>query len=82
MDFVENNATVFTELIQYLDDKSLSLLMRDAKDDGRKAIGILMEHFFIKRKTEGYFPLYRANIFEETGISVYYRLYNKNREYF
>ena len=29
MDFVEKNATVFTVLIQYLDDKSLSLVIRD-----------------------------------------------------
>ena len=33
--FVEN-ATVFTELIQYLDDKSLSLVIRDARDNGKK----------------------------------------------
>ena len=32
MDFVEKNAIVFAELFQYLDDKSLSLVMRDAKD--------------------------------------------------
>ena len=44
MDFVEKNATVFTELVQYLDDKSL-LVMRDAKDNGRKALGILREHY-------------------------------------
>ena len=31
MDFVEKNATVFAELIQYLDDKSLSLVIRDTK---------------------------------------------------
>ena len=34
MDFVEKNLTVFAELIQYLDNKSLLLVMRDAKDDG------------------------------------------------
>ena len=33
------------ELIQYLDDKSLSLVMRDAADDGRKALKILREHY-------------------------------------
>ena len=42
--------TIFTELIQYLDNKSLSLLMRDAKDNGRKALGILREHYLSKRK--------------------------------
>ena len=30
MNFVEKNATIFAELIQYLDDKSLSLVIRDA----------------------------------------------------
>lgn len=34
----------FTELIQFLDDKSLALVMRDARDDGRKALKISCEH--------------------------------------
>ena len=34
--FVEKNATVFAKLIQYLDNKSLSLVMRDARDNGKK----------------------------------------------
>jgi hypothetical protein len=29
----EKNADVFAELVQYLDDKSLSLIIRDSKDD-------------------------------------------------
>ncbi len=33
-DFMERNATVFAELIQFLDDRSLSLIMREAKDNG------------------------------------------------
>ena len=37
IDFIEKDATIFAKLTQYLDDKSLSLVMRDAKDDGRKA---------------------------------------------
>ena len=56
-----NHYTTGTSL-QYLDDKSLSLVIRDARDNGRKA--------------KSYFPLYRANIFEKTGIRVYYTLYN------
>ena len=40
MDFAEKNSTVFAELIQYLDDLSLSLVMRDAKDNRPKALGI------------------------------------------
>ena len=45
MGFVEKNATVFAELIQYLDSKSLSLAIRDARDNGRKALAILREHY-------------------------------------
>ena len=50
MDFVEKNDAVFTELIQYLDDKCLSLVIRDAKADGRKALGILRECYLSKGK--------------------------------
>ena len=39
------NEEAFAELIQFLDDKSLSLVMRDAKDDGKKALGILRQHY-------------------------------------
>ena len=35
------NEEVFMELIQFLDDKSLALIMRDAQDDGSKALKIL-----------------------------------------
>ena len=44
-DFSEKNKTVFADLVQYLDDKSLSLVIRDARDDGRKALKILREHY-------------------------------------
>lgn len=39
------NEEAFAELIQFLDDKSLSLVMRDAIDDGRKALAILRQHY-------------------------------------
>ena len=48
VDFIEKNATVFAELIQFLDDKSLSLVIRDARDNGRKALTILKEHYLLK----------------------------------
>ena len=35
----------FSEIVQLLDDRSLSLVMRDAKDDGKKALDILREHY-------------------------------------
>ena len=50
MDFIEKNETVFAELIQYLDDKNLSLVIRDARDIGRKALTILREHYLSKGK--------------------------------
>ena len=39
------NIDAFAQLIQCLDDRSLSLVMRDAKDDGRKVIQILRNHY-------------------------------------
>jgi len=39
------NEEAFAELIQFLDDKSLALVMRDAIDDGRKALQILRAHY-------------------------------------
>ena len=50
IDIVENNATVFAELIQYLNDKSLSLVTRVARDNGRKVLTILREHHLSKGK--------------------------------
>ena len=41
----ENNAEEYAELIQFLDDRNLSLIMRDATDDGRKVLKILRNHF-------------------------------------
>lgn len=37
----ESNAKAYAELIQFLNDRSLSL-MRETADDGRKAVKILM----------------------------------------
>lgn len=44
------NAEAYAELIQFLDDKSLSLVMREAADDGRKALGILRNYYAGKGK--------------------------------
>ena len=40
----EKNADIFSTLVMCLDDKALSLIMRDAKDDGKKSLQILREH--------------------------------------
>ena len=50
VDTSDKNAEVYAELIQFLDDRSLSLVMRDAPDDGKKAMGILREHYMGKGK--------------------------------
>ena len=54
-DAVDPNSTVvisqdkrekaFAEIVQFIDDRSLNLIKRDAKDDGRAAIRILREHY-------------------------------------
>ena len=44
------NADVYAKLIQLLDDRSLALIMRDAKDDGKKALQILKEHYMSQWK--------------------------------
>ena len=44
------NSEVYAELVQVLDDRSLSLIMRDAKNDGRKAVMILRGHYLPKGK--------------------------------
>ena len=41
----EQNETAFAELIQFFDECLLTLVMREAQDDGRKAWQILKEHY-------------------------------------
>ena len=44
------NEEAYAELIQLIDDNSLALIRKDAKDDGRKALAILREHYAGKGK--------------------------------
>ena len=46
----ELNAEVFAELVQCLDDRSINLIIRDARDNGRKALEILSLHYRPKGK--------------------------------
>ena len=39
------NSKAFSELIQYLDDTSLGLIMREANGDGRQAMKMLKQHY-------------------------------------
>ena len=58
------NAEVFALLVQCLDDRSLSLIIRDADNDGRKALEILREHYLSKGKPK-VISLYTVNLLEE-----------------
>ena len=42
---MDRKEEAFAEIVQFLDDRSLSLVMRDAKDDGQKALKILRQHY-------------------------------------
>ena len=42
---VEKNVDVYAELTLNIDDRSLSLIIRDAKNDRRKAVQILRTHY-------------------------------------
>ena len=44
------NAEVFAELVQCLDDRSLTLIIRDAKNDGKKALKVLRQHYIGESK--------------------------------
>lgn len=44
------NEEAYAELIQFLDDKSLSLIMKEAADDRRKVLKLLREHYAGKGK--------------------------------
>ena len=44
-DDADKNAEVFASLVQFLDDKSINLIIRDAKNDGRAALKILREFY-------------------------------------
>ena len=46
----ERNEEAYNELIQFLDDRSLSLIMREASDNGREALRILRDHYAGKGK--------------------------------
>ena len=53
---VSKNIDAFVQLIQCLDDRRLSLVMRDAKNDGRNALQIPRNHYMGKSKPRVLFP--------------------------
>ena len=44
-DFPTKNRTAYAELVQVLDERSLQLIMNDAKDNGRDALKVLRQHY-------------------------------------
>ena len=48
--YTERNEEAYNELIQFLDNKSLSLIMREASDNGRGILRILRDHYAGKGK--------------------------------
>ena len=47
---IQMRIKIFAELVQCLDNRSLTLIIRDAKDEGKKSLKILREHFIGKSK--------------------------------
>ena len=45
------NAEAFAELALSVDDRTLSLILRDAKDKGREALNILRQHYMSASET-------------------------------
>ena len=41
----EQNEMAFAEMLQFLDDRSIALIIRDARDKGREAFHILKNHY-------------------------------------
>ena len=46
----ERNQDVYTKLIQFLDDKSLLLIMKEVSDHGREAVRTLRDHYADQEK--------------------------------
>ena len=44
-DHATKNEIAYSELVMLLDEKSLSMIMNDATDEGRKALAILRDHY-------------------------------------
>ncbi|CAB4012035.1 Hypothetical predicted protein [Paramuricea clavata] len=72
-------ADAFAELVQCLDDRSLSLVIRDARDDGRKALEILRTALPREGKATYNFALYRTDIAKERRERANSRLCHTSR---
>ena len=64
------NCLAFAELVQCLDDRNLSLIIKDAKDVGRISFVILREFNLGKGKPRIIYP-YTELMFNEEGVVDY-----------
>ena len=77
-----NNALAYAQLIQYLDDRSLSLIILEASDYGRKALKILNEHYLGKGKPRIINLYTQQHIIEEGRRRKNNWLFNKGRNHY
>ena len=69
-------AEAFAELVLFLDDRSLSLIIRDAKDDGREALKILRAHYQGKSKPRIISLYTELTSLKKGHRGVYHRLHD------
>ena len=68
------NKEVFATLVQFLDDKSINLIIRDAKNNGREALKILREHYIGSTKPRiiaMYYELTSLNLSQNESVTEY-----------
>ena len=65
------NEKAYAELVMLLDEKSLSMIMTDAIDDGRKALEILRDHYKGTRILTLYNNLCNMKYIPDQGLTEY-----------
>ena len=79
---VNSNKNAKAYMVQFLDDRSLSLIIRDANNDGRKALNILREHFPTTWEAKSHSLVYRVDFIATTTRREHHRLHDTSGEYF
>ena len=75
----DKNELAYAEMIQFLDSTSHQLVMRDAKDDGRKALSILRTHYSGKEKSR-VLSMYTEHVIVKITIRNCNRLHIESRK--
>ena len=65
MSEVDRNVEAFADVVQCLNDRSLALVFRDVRNDGRKDLVILREHLSFCGEALYHCSLHRTYKFEE-----------------